>query len=104
MASSYQDLPVSGSEVSMSKCVDGGVHTFQPIKVKNDTTNHLGQAGVYTPVGIEGGLKGQSEHDHGERLVLFCSKCGKTQGELGGTLQSSRLDNDVAKGGCCVVT
>ncbi len=86
-------------------CKNGGDHDFsQVIKVKNDATNRNGGLGFSTPVGIGADFKGQSEHDHGERVVAICRWCGKTVGELGGPMQSSRLENDDAKGGCCVVT
>ena len=68
-------------------------HDFEPHIVKNDATNRNGGLIASTPVGIGAGLNAQSVHDHGERVVSICKKCGETKGELG-----------APKGGCCVVT
>ena len=79
-------------------------HDFETRVLKNDATNRNGGLHASTPVGIGAGVNAQSEHDHGERLVIYCKKCGKREGELGAPMQSSRLENDAPKGGCCVVT
>ena len=79
-------------------------HDFETRVLKNDATNRNGGLHASTPVGIGAGVNAQSEHDHGERMVSICKKCGETRGELGAPMQSSRLENDAPKGGCCVVT
>ncbi len=79
-------------------------HDFEIRVLKNDATNRIGGLNASTPVGIGAGVNAQSEHDHGERMVSICKKCGETRGELGAPMQSSRLENDAPKGGCCVVT
>ncbi len=73
-------------------------HEFETRVLKNDATNRNGGLNAsVAPVGIGAGVNAQSEHDHGERLVIYCKKCGKREGELGAPMQST-------KGGCCVVT
>jgi hypothetical protein len=79
-------------------------HDFESHVVQNHATNRNGGLNASTPVGIGAGLNAQSEHDYGQRVVSICKKCGKTLGELGAPIQSSRLENDAPKGGCCVVT
>ena len=79
-------------------------HDFEIRVLKNDATNRNGGLNASTPVGFGAGVNALSEHDRGERMVSICKKCGKTVGELGAPMQSSRLENDAAKGGCCVVT
>ena len=79
-------------------------HDFEIRVLKNDATNRNGGLNASTPVGFGAGVNALSEHDRGERMVSICKKCGKTVGELGSPMQSSRLENNAAKGGCCVVT
>ncbi len=79
-------------------------HDFEIRVLKKDATNRNGGLHASTPVGIGAGVNGQSEHDHADRMVSICKKCGKIVGELGASMQSSRLENDAAKEGSCVVT
>lgn len=59
-------------------CVDGEAHNFQAAKARNDTTDR-GAAVNAKAMGMGGGVSGHSKHDHGDRVVLFCSKCGATK-------------------------
>jgi hypothetical protein len=79
-------------------------HDFETNVVQNHATNRNGGLHASTPVGIGAGLNAQNEHDYGQRVVSVCRKCGAKVGELGAPMQSSRLESDAPKGGCCVVT
>jgi hypothetical protein len=78
----------------ITPCLDGGLHDFEIRLLRNDATNRNGGLNASPPVGIGAGVNAQSEHDHGERMVSICKKCGKTVGDLGA------LVNQI----CCVVT
>lgn len=56
-------------------CIDGLAHNFVTSQARNEATD---RGGVLTAkmFGFGGGLKGSSKHDRGDRLVIYCTKCG----------------------------
>ena len=56
-------------------CIDGLAHNFVSSQARNEATNRGG--GLTAKVfGFGGGFKGYKKHDGGERLVIYCTKCG----------------------------
>jgi hypothetical protein len=62
----------------LNLCPAGGPHDFQPLALKNQTTDRKGSLGAGFS-GIFAGAKGKSKDDRGERGVLYCTKCGDTK-------------------------
>ena len=67
-------------------CLDGGAHEFEAVSSKNHTTQQSqahGSSGQVLVFGCGGGGSSHTEnsraHDRGERIVLFCKKCGFTK-------------------------
>ncbi len=56
-------------------CPAGGAHDFQQALARNDATDRGAGAKVGW-MGFGGGVKGHSKHDRGDRVVLYCKKCG----------------------------
>jgi len=63
----------------LNLCPAGGPHDFQPgFALKNQTTDRKGSLGAGV-LSVFAGFKGKSQHDRGERGVLFCTKCGDSK-------------------------
>ena len=66
----------------MSACHDGQAHDFRAHSAKNEYKERgLGVKAMLGGTG--GGLQGQSKHDRGERIVIYCTKCGTMKPENG---------------------
>jgi hypothetical protein len=73
-----KDLCVCVSFVVQNQglCVDGQAHNFMPVNARNEAIDR--GAGLTAKFfGFGGGAKAKSKHDHGDRVLIFCTKCGK---------------------------
>ena len=62
--------------VRVDMCSDG--HDFQAVTARNDATDR-GAGAKAGWFGFGAGAKGHSKHDHGDRVVLYCKKCGEAK-------------------------
>ena len=49
---------------------------MQAINARNEATDRGGGLSA-NAFGFGGGAEGHSKHDHGDRVVLYCTKCGQ---------------------------
>jgi hypothetical protein len=60
----------------ITTCIDGGPHDFQHVAAENEKKSLVGGVKAMF-MGTGGGAKAKSSSDKGQRVILYCRKCGQ---------------------------
>ena len=78
----YVQVPVAitstGHAEGITPCVDGGPHDFHDVTAQNEKKSLAGGVKAMF-MGTGGGAKAKNSSDKGQRVILYCRKCGKSQ-------------------------
>jgi hypothetical protein len=76
----YVDVPstvaLSGGASGGDLCPSGGPHEFHHVSAENEKRDLSGGVQAIF-MGTGGGVKAKNSRDKGQRVVLYCKKCGK---------------------------
>ena len=70
--------PAPAAPVVGITCLDGGAHDFQHVAAENEKKSLVGGVKAMF-MGTGGGAKAKNSNDKGQRVILYCRKCGKSQ-------------------------
>ncbi len=74
----HREQELRQREQQLTTCVDGGPHDFQYVAAENEKKSLVGGC-LAMFMGTGGGAKAKSSNDKGQRVILYCRKCGKSQ-------------------------
>jgi hypothetical protein len=65
-----------GGGAAADVCIGGGPHDFQHVSAENEKKSLSGGLKAMF-MGTGGGAKAKNSSDKGQRVILYCRKCGK---------------------------